>query len=50
MKAWGPEEMRTFGWVTAIGPPDQRVLVGSNMKVTNESNVHPEPKNPTYTE
>jgi hypothetical protein len=48
--AWGPEEMKTFGWVNAIGPSNHRVLVGTNMKVENESNIQPGPKNPTYTE
>ena len=48
--AWGPEEMKTFGWVNAIGPPDRRVLVGTNMKVENASNIQPGPINATYTE
>jgi hypothetical protein len=48
--AWGPEEMKTFGWVNAIGPSDQRVLVGTNMKVTNESDIEAGPKDPTYIE
>jgi hypothetical protein len=48
--AWGPQEMKTFGWINAIGPPDHRVLVGTNMKVENESNIQPGPINATYTE
>jgi hypothetical protein len=48
--AWGPEEMKTFGWVNAIGPPEHRVLVGTNMKVENESNIQPGPINASYTE
>ena len=48
--AWGPEQMKTFGWVNAIGPKDQRVLVGTNMKVENESNIQPGPINATYSE
>ncbi|MGC1133260.1 MAG: hypothetical protein WA941_10585 [Nitrososphaeraceae archaeon] len=48
--AWDPEEMKTFGWVNAISPKDQRVLVGTNMKVENESNIQPGPINATYTE
>jgi len=48
--AWAPEEMKTFGWVTAIGPQDQRVLVGTNMKLENESDIQPGPINASYTE
>ena len=48
--AWGPEEMKTFGWINAIGPPDHRVLIGTNMKLENESNIQPGPKNPNYSE
>jgi hypothetical protein len=48
--AWTPKEMKTFGWVNAIGPPNHRVLIGTNMKVTNESNIQPGPRNPSYTE
>jgi hypothetical protein len=36
--------------VSAIGPADHRVFVGSNMIVTNESNIHAGPKDPMYTE
>lgn len=48
--AWGPEEMKTFGWINAIGPPNHRALVGTNMKVDNESNIQPGPINATYSE
>jgi len=48
--AWGPEEMKTFGWVNAIGPANHRVLIGTNMKLENESNIQAGPKNPNYTE
>jgi hypothetical protein len=48
--AWGPEEMKTFGWVNAIGPPDRRVLVGTNMKLENESDIQAGPINASYTE
>src|SRR5207244_1094634 len=48
--AWKPKEMKTFGWVNAIGPTDHRVLIGTNMKLENESNIKPGPKNPNYTE
>jgi hypothetical protein len=48
--AWEPQEMKTFGWVTAIGPEDQRVIVGTNMKLENESDIQPGPINASYTE
>jgi hypothetical protein len=42
--------MKTFGWVNAIGPPNHRVLVGTNMKVENESEIQPGPINASCTE
>lgn len=48
--AWGPEEMKTFGWINAIGPPEHRVLVGTNMNLENETNIQPGPINASYTE
>jgi hypothetical protein len=41
---------RRLGWINAIGPPNHRVLVGTNMKVENESNIQPGPIYATYTE
>lgn len=29
--AWGPEDQRTISFLTLIGPPDQRVLVSTNI-------------------
>ena len=48
--AWAPKEMKTFGWINAIGPPNHIGLVGTNMKLTNESNIQPGPINASYTE
>lgn len=42
--------MMTYGWINLIGSADKRVLVGSNMNVTNPSNIVPGPENATYTE
>ena len=47
---WAPQEMKIFGWVNAISLTDQRVLVGPNMRVENESNMRLGPGNATYTE
>jgi hypothetical protein len=47
--AWSVDQ-RTFGWVNAIGPPDHRVIVGTNMKLENESDIQPGPINASYTE
>jgi len=47
--AWSVDQ-KTFGWVNAIGPPNHRVIVGTNLKLTNETNIQPGPKNPNYTE
>ncbi len=48
--AWEPQEMKTFGWITAIGPKDHRVLMGTNMKLENESDIQAGPVNASYTE
>jgi len=45
-KTWGPVDQRTFSFTTLIGPKDERVLVGTNIKVTNPDQL----KDSTYTE
>jgi hypothetical protein len=48
--AWDPVDMMTFGWINLIGDPRHRVLVASNMNVTNSTKIVPGPENATYTE
>jgi len=45
-KVWGPVDQRTFSFTTLIGPKDERVVVGTNIKVTNPDEL----KDITYTE
>src|SRR5215211_1891369 len=44
--AWGPVNQRTFSFTTLIGPKDERVVVGTNIKVTDPDQL----KDITYTE
>lgn len=47
--AW-TEDVSTDGWISLIGPEDQRVLLATNMNITDSSNMNAGPQNPTYTE
>ncbi len=44
--AWGPVDQRSLGFATLLGPADQRVLLGSNVKATDRQQL----QDVTYTE
>ena len=44
--AWGPVEQRSLSFATLLGPADQRVLLGTNIKITNPEQL----QGATYTE
>jgi hypothetical protein len=52
--AWGPVKETTSSFLTLIGPPDKRVLIGTNMNATKQqimqSLTAPSPQAISYTE